>query len=123
MQWLSISLFWYVCLLALGIVFLPLTRLFFPHFIDRGYAFSKTVAILLLSYTVFLLGSIKVVPFARNSLFLIILVFTAINVYVFRKRSIKNQKENRKRELFFIIFEELLFLISFLFLVFVRGQE
>ena len=75
MNWIFITLQWYLYILILGIIFFPLTAKIFSNFADRGYAFSKTLAILFLSYAVFVLGILKILPFTQNSIFLLIIIF------------------------------------------------
>ena len=117
MDWLIISLSWYLFLLGIGLVFFPLTYKIFNQFSDSGYAFSKILAILFLSYVSFFLGTIKIISFNQTNLFLLIFFFSIINLLIFIKT--KKFKINEK----IIIFEEIIFFIAFLFWVFVRGQE
>jgi YYY domain-containing protein len=117
MDWLIISLSWYLFLLGIGLIFFPLTYKIFNQFSDSGYAFSKILAILFLSYVSFFLGTIKIISFNQTNLFLLIFFFSIINLLIFIKT--KKFKINKK----IIIFEEIIFFIAFLFWVFVRGQE
>lgn len=120
MNWLTISLIWYFFIFFLGLIFFPLTKKVFLKFdFDFGYPFAKTLAIVFLSYVIYFLATIKIVPFERNYLFLIIFLFTIINWLIDKKTN----KEKNKANFLLLIFEEILFLVSFIFLVFVRGQE
>ena len=69
--------------MAMGVVFLPLTSRIFSKFFDRGYAFSKTVAILVTSYLVWLLGSLKILPFGAAGIWLVVFVGIGANLYFF----------------------------------------
>lgn len=121
MDWIFISLQWYVYIFLIGLVFLPLTKKIFQRFsLDLGYPFAKTLSIIFVSYTVYLLGTIKILPFNRISLFLIIGIFALINMFIGskdKKISIFNFK------FFILFFEELLFLSAFFFWTFIRSQE
>lgn len=120
MEWIFSSLQWYVYLLVLGLVFFPFTRKLFSGFFDEGYAFSKTIAILVLSYTAFLTGILKITAFTRFNLILILVFFAALSLILF----LKQKRSSFPREKVFIfLFEELLFLASLIFLTFIRGQE
>lgn len=117
MNWFLISLYWYFFLFFLGFVFSPLTKKIFNDFYDFGYPFAKTLAILFLSYVIFIFGIIKVFSFTQLNLIVILLLFCLFNL------KINKTLKKKCPSVFFIIFEELLFLISFIFWVYVRGQE
>ncbi|KXK08573.1 MAG: hypothetical protein UZ21_OP11001000563 [Microgenomates bacterium OLB22] len=122
MTWLTISLLWYFKLVVLGIVFLPITIAFFgDRLVDKGYAFSKVVGILLCSFTLFVLGVFKIAPFTVISAFTVFGGFAIINMIVAKKVIPKGTITARDVRIWFFI--ELLFLCSFLFWVVVRGQE
>ena len=124
MNWLTISLYWYLALLILGIIFIPLTqKIFGKVFYEFGYPFSKVLAILFLSYTTFVLGTSKIFAFTQINLFILIGIFTLINFFLFTKINKKNLQSKIYHLGSLIIFEELLFLAAFIFWVYVRGQE
>jgi YYY domain-containing protein len=125
MSWLLTTLWWYFFLLVLGVIFIPLTRkIFNDFFFDWGYPFAKTLAILFLSYSIFCLGTLKLLPFYQESLLLLLLLFLALNIFFHKnfRQSLFNKKQNRNK-IILIIFEEILFFISLCFWVYVRGQE
>jgi hypothetical protein len=122
MNWLIISIYWYLALFFLGIIFFPLTKKIFGKvFYEFGYPFSKVLAILFLSYSIFILSTFKILPFTQKNLVVIIFVFMLINFYLLKKKPSANT--NHQQSIIIIIFEELLFLFSFLFWVYVRGQS
>lgn len=121
MAWLLSTFTWCFPLFLLGIVFFPISRKLFPDFIDQGYAFSKTIAILIISYITFILGLAKILPFSQESLFVLIGIFAVVTFVIQRRTSWPHALT--KRVLFLIVFEEILFIISLIFLAFVRGQE
>lgn len=120
MDWIITTLNWYVVLFALGIIVFPLTRKFFHQFFDRGYPFAKTIAILALSYIVFILGIYKLLPFTQTSLVLIIAVFVIGYIYLKRTRL---PRLTLNKDFFIFLFEEVLFIASLFFLIYIRGQE
>ncbi|MFA9289060.1 MAG: DUF2298 domain-containing protein [Weeksellaceae bacterium] len=120
MEWFSISFKWYFYVLLLGITVLPLTTRLFSRFPDRGYPFAKTIAIILVSYIAFLGGILKLFPFSQESLLFITLVVAFLS-YRYAGRHLQTLK--RPKVIIAIICEEILFFISFIALVFIRGQE
>jgi uncharacterized membrane protein len=116
MLWIYQTLQWYAMLLLLGVVFFGITRKLLGSFFDAGYAFSKTIGILLLSYSVFLLGSFHIAPFHLATLFVCLSVGLIIGLQTHRRSS-------KKIPWRIIIFEELFFLVALFFWTFVRGQE
>ncbi len=130
MDWIFTSLQWYLVLLILGIIFTPVTRKLFSVFFDQGYVFAKTIAILALSYSMFLFGTIKLLPFTQTSLFLLIGLFAILSFFLAKGRTRPDREDvgppslrDDKVRLYILIFEELLFLAAFFFLIFIRGQE
>ncbi|MCX7881193.1 MAG: DUF2298 domain-containing protein [Patescibacteria group bacterium] len=120
MSWLVISLQWYSYLFLLGLIFLPLTTKIFKKFsFDLGFPFSKTMAIIFTSYAVYFLSWLKIFSFSRQNLFFLLIIFTLINLFILKK----NKKNFFSLKFSILIIEELLFLFSFLFWVFIRGQE
>ncbi len=118
MNWLLPTIYWYIFIFILGLVFYPLTKKIFKKFpFDQGYAFSKTLAIIFLSYFTFLLGIIKILPFERNSLIFLISIFIFFNFIIVKKT--KNKSFNWKN----LLINEILFFTSFIFWTFIRGQE
>lgn len=121
MEWIGIVAKWYLMLFLLGIVCLPITKkIFGAFFLDFAYPFSKTISILLLTYAMFVGGTMKILPFTQLSLFLLIGVVALVNGFFFLRK--KKGGVNRF-SIPLIIFEELLFIVSLVFLAFVRGQE
>ncbi len=109
-------------LLALGVFFLPLTgRIFSRFFDDGGYPFAKTIAIISLTYSAFLLGILNLVPFTKTGVYFILGLLGILNLAIIIKNQSKPFVDIFKTKL--IIFEEVLFLAALLFWVFVRGQE
>ncbi|MCX6726160.1 MAG: DUF2298 domain-containing protein, partial [Candidatus Shapirobacteria bacterium] len=107
---------WWLYLLGLGILFLPLTFVFFKKFFDYGYALAKIIGILLLSYITWLLGSLKILPFTNWGLWLIIGFLFLFNFLILKKQKIKD-----KWRIF--IFEETLFFICLTVWSFIRGFQ
>lgn len=124
MTWTQTALCWYLMLLIIGVVFFPLTKKIFRRFsFDFGYPFAKTLGILLLSYFIFVLGILKILPFDRFSLIFALCLFAIINFYIYKTKKQTNRRPLTRNQLLMIILEELLFLASLIFWTYVRGQE
>lgn len=123
MEWFTSVITWYLYLLFIGIVFAPFAKKLFGSFFDFGYPFAKTIGIIILSYTIFVLGIIKIIPFTRESLFFIAILYL---LFFYRKIIKLNWEDIKKlpKSLFLMIgIEEVLFFISLVFLAYVRGHE
>lgn len=116
MAWIYQTLQWYCMLLVVGVAFFGISRKLFSSFFDQGYAFSKTIGILVLSYSVFLLGNLHIAPFHIITLIICLLVALLISISIHRTSI-------QKIPLRIIIFEELFFIASLFLWAYVRGQE
>ena len=124
MDWIIISLYWWFFLFLLGIIFYPLTKIIFLNFFDFAYPFAKILALIFISYTIYVLSTLKILSFSRFNIVLVIFCFFILNLYFLIK--IKNNKSKKQKNiwhLFVIIVEEFLFITAFFFWVFVRSQE
>ncbi|HLB95491.1 MAG TPA: DUF2298 domain-containing protein [Patescibacteria group bacterium] len=114
-----IFLKWWVYLLIIGLIFLPLASRIFSKFFDKGYLYSKVLGLAIPSFILWLLSSLRLVPFERGWIIVIILVLLAV-IFVFDK-GYPNFKQALIENWKIFILEELIFLISLAFWVFVRG--
>jgi len=125
MNWILITLQWYITLLVIGIVFTPLTKRVFKTFdFDFGYPFAKTLGIILLSYFVFILGIVKILPFSRLNLIFSLCLFAIINWIIYKKqrRDVINHVSTTNHWPMIIV-EEILFIFCLFFWTFIRSQE
>ncbi|NCO89116.1 hypothetical protein GW881_04330, partial [Candidatus Roizmanbacteria bacterium] len=97
MDWINQTLHWYFYLLILGMIFFPITSQFFPFTIDRGYAFAKTIAILIISYLVFIGGLTHVLPFQRTSIIGIMLLFAIVSLLITTIKVERKEEKKTKR--------------------------
>ncbi|MCX8061352.1 MAG: DUF2298 domain-containing protein [Anaerolineales bacterium] len=111
-------LVWYLTISLLGWVVYPLTRQVFAGLDDRGYPLSRTFGLLLLSYLVWLLGSLRV-PFQRltisavfGALLLVSLAFALLDW-----QGLRQEFRQRKKQFLWV---EALFLVFFLADLFIR---
>ena len=107
---------WWFLILTIGISFLPFTTKVFSSFIDKGYIFSKVIGILFISYSVYILGSLKLIKFTELNIMLIWIVI-AIPLILLFKKSVFEDKKSLK----IFIIEESIFLTTLLLWSYIRG--
>lgn len=117
---------WWIWILGLTALFLPLTTLLFRSFVDRGYIFAKTLGIILISYTSFLFGVLHILQFDRISLFAITSFPLIIYAILLSKKpgltkNLKNYLKKISEHKKIFLLEEGLFLIGLLFLSYIRA--
>lgn len=113
---------WWFFIISIGVVFFPLTWLIFKKFFGLGYALSKVLGVLILSYFTFFLSIFSIAGFSLANLYLYILIFIIINSYIFYK----NKEEivnDIKNNLFRIILQEVLFAIGLFLWSYVRAHQ
>jgi len=114
-------LIWWFCLAAMGILFLPITRLAFGRFRNGGYMFSKALCLAAAGYLQWLLTSLRILPFRVWACFLVMLVLLLVNIIANRKTEAW-QSYVRDREHFkSAVGLETLFLGLLLFWTFLRA--
>ena len=118
---------WDLLIFLIGVVFLPFSSFFFSKFIDKGYIFSKIIGISILSYSIFLLGHLKIMRFDQFNLIILLIIISFIflvpfiikiksNKIVIKDSFIKLFRFNWK----FFLFEEIIFMICFFIWSYVR---
>lgn len=65
-----IVLQWWSALFLIGAVAYPLTKRLFPTWFDHGYFFAKAVGFAVVSYLVYIAGTLRVLPFTSLTIFL-----------------------------------------------------
>lgn len=126
---------WWLVILILGIIFMPLSGILFSNFADKGYLFSKTIGIAVSGYLMWMLSAIKVMKFTTVSCIVSVGIGLILNIFIvfYYKRFYKphgstkyNERKNissslSKDNLKIFITEELLFFIVFLLFTYIRG--
>lgn len=111
---------WWLYILLIGILFLPIGQKYFRSFFDKGYGFSKVIGIIVLSYFSWLFASLGLSNTGRMNAFIPIMLFLPASVFLYmRPEALDVFKENKRR----MVFEELLFLVMLLFWSYVRGLQ
>ena len=119
---LTFIISWWFLIFILGLICLPLTFSLFKKFWDKGYIFSKTICIVVLTYLIFIGGVLKILTFTNLNLFLIILLILFFNLLFLKIKNnfsvfLKTIKENYKT----FIFQEIIFLLILVVWSFIRG--
>jgi len=110
---------WWLMLLGLGGVLFPLGLSLFGDFWDKGWIFTKSLAILLLSYLVFTGGVLHWLPFSREGILLVVLFLALVNFFLFQK----SRKKREKTKWWRVGISELVFTLAFFFWVWIRGFQ
>lgn len=101
----------------IGIAIFPLGLVLFPRFLDKGWALSKILGIVIASYIVWLCSSLHILPFTRINA-LLILALLAVATWTWGYRHIRTLD---MRAVIFIVIEEILFIVSFAIWNYLRG--
>ncbi|MDO8620949.1 MAG: DUF2298 domain-containing protein [Candidatus Levybacteria bacterium] len=113
---------WWPMFFAIGIIFLPLTTIIFSNFSDRGYIFSRILGIAVLSYIVFLLGVLKVLPFQMPTIILVCVICLIINLFVAKKTQFLTKLDFKENWRLYLL-EEAIFLAALVFWSYIRGFQ
>lgn len=114
----SVFLWWFT-FLGIGAIFFPLSRRLFHRFVDQGYIAGKVVGIVVLSYTMWFLGSFHILPFHRLALLLLFIGFFLFNLSLMRRHKGTVQEIPWR----WIILEELLFFLVLAGWSYVKATE
>jgi len=112
---------WWATFFIIGLIFLPITCSVFSKFFDKGYIFSKIIGIACISYVVFNLGVLKLLPFTLLTIDAVIIGFFIFNIFLIRKYP--NILVSLKNSWRIFLFEELLFILAFFSWSFIRGHQ
>jgi len=112
-------LIWYLVFLVLGIATLPFLQKYFSTWKDKGYGISKFVGLAVVSLPLWFLSNLRVLPFTQTTALVFFFGFAGLAFWWGRKTKFKFDKKLLK----WIITEELIFLLIFIFWTFVRSTN
>ena len=126
---------WWLLILIIGIIFLPLSGLLFSSLPDKGYLFSKTIGIAVTAYMMWMLSALKIMKFTTASCIICLGLGLIINlsIVLYFKYFYKSASSSlyidrsflsvylKKESIRIFIVEELLFLLIFLLFTYIRG--
>ncbi len=113
---------WYLILVALGLLTFPLTYALFPALADRGYALSRTAALLIWGYVFWLFVSFGFVHNNVGGILFALALLIALSAASFLKNKTGILQFLRAR-LALIFTTEALFLIAFALIALVRAAD
>ena len=115
--------FWTWWLLAgvMGFAAMPVTGRLFGRFEDKGWIFSKVLAIAVTGYITWFLVSIKLLPFGTITCVGVTIACALICFFLLRKQSGKKIECFPVESISLIYWEELLFFVAFLIWTYVAG--
>ncbi len=111
---------WWFVLFALGVIFLPLSSRVVPFLKDSGWAISKIFGLGLFGLIIWLLGSLKILPFDNLTVWLTLSFLITLNLFLLQRKR-KELLLKIKTSLKLIALEELLFFSALLFWATIRG--
>jgi len=118
---------WWLTILYLGIIFMPLTTWIFAGFHDKGYLFSKAIGLAAGGYLMWLMASLHLMKFNTLNCMISVTICLLLNLMLLYRRK-KNSRSglgdilhNLADSLDAMLGEELFFLILFLIFVYIRG--
>jgi len=126
MEWIQYFISWYFYMLVIGLIFFPISRRLFPKAIDQGYAFSKAIGLIILTYLTLLLGITRLMPFGRIGIVAILIVFAYIlyrRVVTQKDLDVVGWLQKNSNLIRWILLEEVIFFGGLLLWTLVRGQE
>jgi len=113
---------WLLALEFLGLLGFPIAFHLFRNLKDRGYAFAKPLAILLLSYALWVLGYSQVIPNGRSTVVLLIMLLGILSGWLYY-RSWSSMISYFKTSWSSILAAEAVFLIVFALWGLLRALE
>src|SRR5215216_6591238 len=126
---MSALISWYIVITILGWLTFPLAYVLFPALTDRGYTLARALGLLIWGYVFWLFASLGIAQNDAGGLLLALIVLIGLSAWAVLNR--QSQIENRKSELLawlnenrsVIVITEILFLIAFAFMAFVRANN
>ncbi len=122
-----IVLQWWSILFLVSAAAFPLTKRLFPTWYDRGYLFSKAVGFAVVSYIVYVLGTLRIAPFTQLTVFSVMgVVFIAGILPGFFHSNKRVIIQNKRRLLYWaniIGMEELCFFFLLILWSWVKAHE
>ena len=113
---------WFIAVEFLSLICLPVTFLLFKNLSDRGYAFGKALSILFVSFILWILSSIHILPNDRWAIILVVVLLAVCSCILFwRRRS--NIKEYISKNRGVIVATEMIFLVAFVIYAVIRSYN
>lgn len=124
---------WWAVLIFLGFSAFPLAHHLLKGLPDRGYAFTKMLGILIVSYFFWLFGTIGFLRNTLGGILLAIIILVILSIWISRRARKSEIDDEGPREIpawvwfrsnwRYVLSVEILFVIAFIFWVWVRSQN
>lgn len=112
---------WWLALLVVGTVPLPLCFAFFRRLPDRGYALAKPFGLLLLGYVFWFLNSLRLIPNAAGGIIFALLLIAAVSaVFAWRERD--GLRDWFAEHALYVVAVEAIFIVVFAIAAALRAQ-
>lgn len=113
---------WWFTILALGIVFMPLSMKLFKGFNNLGWLFSKVLGIAVTGWLVWYLSSLHILKFTRTSCLVVVGISLVLNaaLLVFDKKK-KQLVQINGSHLTAIVLSEVVFLLVFIIWMYLKA--
>ena len=111
---------WWAVLFVLGIIAFPFASIFFSSFFDKGYAFAKIIGLIGITYAIYVLATMHVLPFTSLSLCILLLLFLCGAIFLMRKTNFFNLFLMHWK---IILFEEILFFAALFFWSYIKSFQ
>lgn len=110
---------WYLVLSGIGVIGFPIVFSFLKKLPGRGFVFSRTLGLILISFLYWLLGTLGFLRNAIGSLLLVICLTAAFSVisFVHRRSEILDWLKGSAR---YLVVSELVFLLGFVLIITLR---
>ncbi len=120
------TLIWWLALLGIGVIALPVCVRIFSSFCDKGYLFAKVLGLAAISYMVFLAATTRLLPFRLFTLLITaaLLLLAECLWLLFSRRAAQQLGEVMRERSFWIhaAAEELVFALALFFWAYLRSR-
>lgn len=111
---------WFVVLQLIGLIAFPLTFFVFRSFADRGYIFSKTIGLLLVSWGAWMIASLRIAPFTWWTILAVMLLLVLGSAVLIPKGRWTELLSFTRARWQLLALEEVLFWLFFALLLVIR---
>lgn len=112
---------WWLMIWLMGCAFMPLTGFLFKGFRDKGWVFSKVIAIAISGYITWLLIALGFLKFTSLTCIIVTFLCIGVNIAVVYMQHQKNISVFPVKERNIIFWEEVLLFLAFLLWIYVMG--
>lgn len=117
------ALLWYFTITLIGWITFPLVYRLLPALVDRGYAFTRAVGLLLWAYAFWLLASLGILRNDLGGLLFSVLLLIALSGWALRSVSLEEMADWVRKQRSLVLVVEILFLVAFAFMGLVRAAN